>query len=172
MIYSIALYFYALIVILVSPFHKKARLMVKGQWQTFRILRKKIRPGEKYVWFHAASLGEFEQGRPLMERLRRLHPEYKILLTFGVRYNIADDVTVLESVSAFSFEVLDLKNFIEKDDSGNMHVSSIVPHLINVAVGTMRGILLIKTSGTKLAGYPLPLVNVEELLARSERCPM
>lgn len=96
----------------------------------------------------------------------------KILLTFGVRYNIADDVTVLESVSAFSFEVLDLKNFIEKDDSGNMHVSSIVPHLINVAVGTMRGILLIKTSGTKLAGYPLPLVNVEELLARSERCPM
>lgn len=96
----------------------------------------------------------------------------KILLTFGVRYNIADDVTVLESVSAFSFEVIDLKNFIEKDDSGNMHVSSIVPHLINVAVGTMRGILLIKTSGTKLAGYPLPLVNVEELLARSERCPM
>ena len=102
-----------------------------------------------------------------------LDPENdKILLTFGVRYNIADDVTVLESVSAFSFEVLDLKNFIEKDDSGNMHVSSIVPHLINVAVGTMRGILLIKTSGTKLAGYPLPLVNVEELLARSERCPM
>ena len=68
--------------------------------------------------------------------------------------------------------VEELKNFIEKDDSGNMHVSSIVPHLINVAVGTMRGILLIKTSGTKLAGYPLPLVNVEELLARSERCPM
>ena len=96
----------------------------------------------------------------------------KILLTFGVRYNIADDVTVLESVSAFSFEVLDLKNFIEKDDSGNMHVSSMVAHLLNVAVGTMRGILLIKTSGTKLAGYPLPLVNVEELLARSERCPM
>lgn len=82
MIYSIALYLYALIVMLVSPFHKKARLMVKGQWQTFRILRQKIRKGEKYVWFHAASLGEFEQGRPLMERLRRLHPEYKILLTF------------------------------------------------------------------------------------------
>lgn len=93
----------------------------------------------------------------------------KILLTFGVRYNIADDVTVLESVSAFSFEVLDLKNFIEKDDSGNISVSSIVPHLINVAVGTMRGILLIKTAGTKLAMYPLPLVNVEELLSKSER---
>ena len=82
MIYSIAIYMYALAVVLVSPFHKKARLMVKGQWQTFRILHKKIRRDEMYVWFHAASLGEFEQGRPLMERLRREHPEYKILLTF------------------------------------------------------------------------------------------
>lgn len=80
--YSFALYLYALAVILVSPFHKKARQMVKGQWKTFRILRKKIDRNGKYVWFHAASLGEFEQGRPLMERLRREHPEYKILLTF------------------------------------------------------------------------------------------
>ena len=82
MTYSLALYLYVLAIILVSPFHKKARLIVKGQWQTFRILKKKIRDDEKYVWFHAASLGDFEQGRPLMERLRREHPEYKILLTF------------------------------------------------------------------------------------------
>lgn len=82
MMYSLALYLYALAVVLAAPFHRKARLMVKGQWNTFRILRKKIRRGEKYVWFHAASLGEFEQGRPLMERLRREYPEYKILLTF------------------------------------------------------------------------------------------
>ena len=101
--YSFALYLYALAVIIVSPFHKKARLMVKGQWNTFRILRKKIRKGERYVWFHAASLGEFEQGRPLMERLRREHPEYKILLTFfspsgyEVRknYEVADVVCYL-----------------------------------------------------------------------------
>lgn len=80
--YSIILYLYALAIIIVSPFHKKARLMVKGQWNTFRILRKKIDRREHYIWFHAASLGEFEQGRPLMERLRREFPEYKILLTF------------------------------------------------------------------------------------------
>ena len=43
--YSFALYLYALAVIIVSSFHKKARLMVKGQWNTFRILRKKIRKG-------------------------------------------------------------------------------------------------------------------------------
>ncbi len=82
MIYSFVLYLYALAVVMVSPFHKKARLLVKGQWNTFRVLRKKVRRDEMYVWFHAASLGEFEQGRPLMERLRRMHPEYKILLTF------------------------------------------------------------------------------------------
>ena len=44
--------------------------------------KEKVDPDAKYVWFHAASLGEFEQGRPLMEQLRREHPEYKILLTF------------------------------------------------------------------------------------------
>lgn len=80
--YTLAIYIYMLAVILVSPFHKKARMLVKGHWDTFRVLRSQIRRGEKYVWFHAASLGEFEQGRPLMERLRREHPEYKILLTF------------------------------------------------------------------------------------------
>jgi len=71
-----------LAVILVSPFHKKARQIVVGHWNTFRILRREIDKNARYVWFHAASLGEFEQGRPLMERLRREHPEYKILLTF------------------------------------------------------------------------------------------
>ncbi len=80
--YTLAIYLYMLAVIIVSPFHKKARLLVVGHWNTFRILRRHVRKGERYAWFHAASLGEFEQGRPLMERLRREHPEYKILLTF------------------------------------------------------------------------------------------
>ena len=56
--------------------------MWKGERDSFRILREKMEPGARYVWFHAASLGEFEQGRPLMETFRKLHPEYKILLTF------------------------------------------------------------------------------------------
>lgn len=80
--YTLAIYLYMLAIMLVAPFHKKARQMVKGRLQAFRILRREIDPKARYVWFHAASLGEFEQGRPLMERLRREHPEYKILLTF------------------------------------------------------------------------------------------
>ena len=80
--YTLAIYLYMLAVIVVSPFHKKARQIVVGHWNTFKILRHKVDKNARYVWFHAASLGEFEQGRPLMERLRREHPEYKILLTF------------------------------------------------------------------------------------------
>lgn len=62
-------------------FSKKVRTMMRGHRDTWRILRRQIGT-DRYVWFHAASLGEFEQGRPLMERLRREHPERKILLTF------------------------------------------------------------------------------------------
>ncbi|GHS91652.1 3-deoxy-D-manno-octulosonic acid transferase [Bacteroidia bacterium] len=80
--YSFVIGLYAIIVRIISPYHKKAGLMVKGQKQTFDILRKQIDPKARYIWFHAASLGEFEQGRPLMEKIRELHPEYKILLTF------------------------------------------------------------------------------------------
>ena len=82
MLYTLAIFLYNLAVLFVSPFHKKARAMVKGHGETFKILREKIDPSSRYVWFHAASLGEFEQGRPLMDRFRELHPEYKILLTF------------------------------------------------------------------------------------------
>lgn len=82
MIYSLAIYLYMLVVILLSPFHDKARALVKGHINTFRILRRQIDRNARYVWFHAASLGEFEQGRPLIERFRKEHPEYKILLTF------------------------------------------------------------------------------------------
>ena len=66
---------------LAALFSPKVRLMVRGQCNTWRLLRRQT-AGNRYVWFHAASLGEFEQGRPLMERLRREHPEKKILLTF------------------------------------------------------------------------------------------
>ena len=65
-----------------SIFHKKARKMVVGIPQTYLLLRRHIKKTDRVVWFHAASLGEFEQGRPLMERLRTECPEYKILLTF------------------------------------------------------------------------------------------
>ena len=56
--------------------------MWRGERRAIGIIKEKMDPNAQYVWFHAASLGEFEQGRPLMEQLKREHPEYKILLTF------------------------------------------------------------------------------------------
>lgn len=82
MLYTAAIQLYALTVSAVAPFHKKARLMRAGQAQTTAILREKMDRKAKYIWFHASSLGEFEQGRPMIEQIRKVHPEYKILLTF------------------------------------------------------------------------------------------
>lgn len=55
---------------------------MKGHWVVYELLRQQIEKNARYIWFHAASLGEFEQGRPLMEAIRAEYPEYKILLTF------------------------------------------------------------------------------------------
>ncbi|MDR1337240.1 MAG: 3-deoxy-D-manno-octulosonic acid transferase, partial [Tannerella sp.] len=82
MLYTFALHLYAFSTEVASLFMRKARLTRLGQWHTNGILRAKIDRNARYIWFHAASLGEFEQGRPVMELLKARHPEYKILLTF------------------------------------------------------------------------------------------
>ncbi len=80
--YNILMYLYAFGVWVVSHFSEKVKKMWNGEHDAFRVLQEKIDPKAQYVWFHAASLGEFEQGLPLMERIREEHPAYKILLTF------------------------------------------------------------------------------------------
>lgn len=80
--YELFIILYNIGVWVASFFSKKVRTMWKGEHRTFRVLREKIDPNAMYIWFHAASLGEFEQGRPIMEAIRREHPGYKILLTF------------------------------------------------------------------------------------------
>ena len=80
--YSIAMYLMSFGAFIGAIFSKKLRLQVKGQAKTFYILHKYIKKNDRVVWVHAASLGEFEQGRLLMELIRHRHPEYKILLTF------------------------------------------------------------------------------------------
>lgn len=69
-------------VAIASLFNKKVKKMWAGERQAVKVLKEKVDPEARYIWFHAASLGEFEQGRPLIEHLRKTHPEYKILLTF------------------------------------------------------------------------------------------
>jgi len=81
-VYNLIIYLYLLGVAVYSLFDDKVRRMWRGERDAFRVLREKVDPEAHYVWFHAASLGEFEQGRPLMEELRRRRPDLKILLTF------------------------------------------------------------------------------------------
>ena len=82
MIYNIVIYFVLLGIAIASLFNEKVRKMWRGEREAFKILKQKVDPNAKYIWFHAASLGEFEQGRPLMEQIRKEYPQYKILLTF------------------------------------------------------------------------------------------
>ena len=81
--YTIGIYLYMLAVKLAALFgHKKAERLIEGHREIFSLLEKGIKEGKDYVWFHASSLGEFEQGRPLIEKFRATHPEYRVVLTF------------------------------------------------------------------------------------------
>ena len=82
MIYNLAMYLLELGVKLAALFSDKPAKMVKGHRDAFELLKSKIDRNARYIWFHAASLGEFEQGRPLIERIRKEYPQYKILQTF------------------------------------------------------------------------------------------
>ena len=81
-IYDMAIGAYSCAVGLASPFNAKARLMRRGHAAVWRTLREKLEPGARYVWVHASSLGEFEQGRPVIERIRSRRPGLKVILTF------------------------------------------------------------------------------------------
>lgn len=71
-----------LVLHIVALFVPKMKLFVQGRKTVFQTLAEKIKPNDKVIWFHAASLGEYEQGLPVMEKLRQLYPSYKIVLTF------------------------------------------------------------------------------------------
>jgi 3-deoxy-D-manno-octulosonic-acid transferase len=66
----------------VAVFNKKFKLFVEGRKNVFKQLEAQISQNDRIIWFHCASLGEFEQGRPIIERAKSQYPSYKILLTF------------------------------------------------------------------------------------------
>ncbi len=88
---------------IIALFNKKIDLFVSGRKNTFTILEKGISSGDTVIWMHVASLGEFEQGLPILEKLRQEYPSYKLLVTFfspsgfEVKKNteVADVVTYL-----------------------------------------------------------------------------
>jgi 3-deoxy-D-manno-octulosonic-acid transferase len=81
-LYGLGIRLYLLIVWLVSPFNSKASLWLNGRKRWPERLRKAIDRSAPTAWFHCASLGEFEQGRPLIEAYKEKYPDHKILITF------------------------------------------------------------------------------------------
>ena len=81
-LYNIGIILYSFAAKIASLFNKKAKQFIAGRRNWDSRLKEKIVPDSKYIWFHSASLGEFEQGRPVIESFKKQYPEYKILLTF------------------------------------------------------------------------------------------
>ncbi|WP_317196515.1 MULTISPECIES: 3-deoxy-D-manno-octulosonic acid transferase [unclassified Pedobacter] len=82
LLYIIGIRLYTLLIRIFSLFDPKAKLFINGRKNSYTQIAQKINPSEKHIWFHFASLGEFEQGRPVLEKLKSLHPAKKIVVTF------------------------------------------------------------------------------------------
>jgi 3-deoxy-D-manno-octulosonic-acid transferase len=81
-LYNLGIFIFSVIANLISPFNSKASLWVKGRKNWAAKIAAKIKPGDRTIWIHCASLGEFEQGRPVIEAIKKKEPELKIVLTF------------------------------------------------------------------------------------------
>ncbi len=81
-LYSFSIFFYTTLIKFAALFTAKARRWVAGRKNLFALMEQQIDRNQPHVWFHAASLGEFEQGRPVIEEFRKHYPHYKIVLTF------------------------------------------------------------------------------------------
>ena len=81
-IYNLGILIYVLLVRLLSPFNLKARLWTSGRKDWALMLKEKVSRDDTNIWIHCASLGEFEQGRTLIEAIKKIKPEYRIVLTF------------------------------------------------------------------------------------------
>ncbi len=80
--YNIFIYGYAFLIRVAAPFNKQARQWLSGRKDLFLRMKESVGKHEDIVWFHCASLGEFEQGRPIIESFKETFPNYKVLLTF------------------------------------------------------------------------------------------
>lgn len=117
--YNLGIHILLFILKILAFFNLKIKKGVEGRSQTFKILNENLDPTDKTIWFHCASLGEYEQGLPVFESIRNKYPPYKIVLTFfspsgyDIQKNtpIADIVTYLPlDTKANARQFLDIIN--------------------------------------------------------------
>lgn len=81
-LYNLAIYLAGFFLKIIALFSPKIKLFVEGRKNVFSILEEKIKADDKTIWFHSASLGEYEQGLPVIEKIKEKYPEHKIIVTF------------------------------------------------------------------------------------------
>lgn len=106
-LYNFGIFCYKHLVASVSHRNPKAGKLTKGQKEIFPYLEKTLDKNGGYIWIHASSLGEFEQGRPLIETIRRTYPERKILLTFfsPSGYEVRKNYNQVDAVCYLPFDL-------------------------------------------------------------------
>ncbi|MBQ5395963.1 MAG: hypothetical protein IIU59_03685, partial [Alistipes sp.] len=118
LIYDFCIALYSGLLSVVALWNKKAKQWVAGRKNIFERMSAAIASSDRVVWIHVASLGEFEQGRPIIEEIRRQHPEYKILLTFfsPSGYEIRKNYDGADYIFYLPADTLsNVKNYIYKD---------------------------------------------------------
>ena len=81
-LYDLGISIYSLLIWILAPFNAKAKLLVNGRKGLLKQIEQTVEQGQEYIWFHFASLGEFEQGRSVMEQIKQRFPSEKIIVTF------------------------------------------------------------------------------------------
>ena len=115
-IYNLGVATYRNAVRLAAVRKRKAKLMLRGQRRCFRTLQRKLDPAGGYIWIHASSLGEFEQGRPLIEKIKREQPDARILLTFfsPSGYEVRKNFSKVDTVVYLPFDLPNnVKTFLD-----------------------------------------------------------
>nr|WP_298894154.1 glycosyltransferase N-terminal domain-containing protein [uncultured Psychroserpens sp.] len=116
MLYTTGIYVVSFFLKVLALFNTKIKLGVNGRKQTFNILEEKIDINDKTIWFHCASLGEYEQGLPVFEVLRKNYPNHKIVLTFfsPSGYEIRKNTTLADVVVYLPLDTrVNAKRFLE-----------------------------------------------------------
>jgi 3-deoxy-D-manno-octulosonic-acid transferase len=114
-IYNLTINLYYFAILISSLFNSKAKKWIKGRRRLFQKIN--IPGDEKIIWVHCASLGEFEQGRPLIEAIKDKHSEYKIVLTFfsPSGYEIRNNYPLADYVYYLPLDTPpNARNFIQK----------------------------------------------------------
>ncbi len=115
-VYSFLLTLSWFVLKIVALFSSKIKLFVSGRKKTFADLRNKIHPDAKSIWMHVASLGEYEQGLPILEQLKSIYPDYKFVLTFfsPSGYEVKKNAAVADAIVYLPMDTMgNAKKFLD-----------------------------------------------------------